>query len=117
MTSVFTAAPGRGARSGLQGQEWAADLSEEGETTMAKKKGRKRHRVEASMQVLGLTRAGSSLEIEIFDRGSKLGHIILGRGSITWYGRGRHKGKRWGWSRFAQVMDELAYGQAASARR
>lgn len=81
---------------------------------MAKRKKvkKKRHKVQASMQVLELNNAGSSLEFEIFEAEAKIGRIVLGRGSISWYGRGRHKGKRWGWKRFAKIMDELVYGES-----
>jgi hypothetical protein len=34
----------------------------------------------------------------------------IGRGSLYWRGGGRHRSKRIPWSRFAEKMDELAYG-------
>jgi hypothetical protein len=63
------------------------------------------------MQVLELTRAGSSISFEIFADEEKIGEIVIGRGSLTWYGRNRHHGKKLSWSRFAKLMDEYAYGE------
>ena len=57
-----------------------------------------------------LAKAGSSLELEIYASKEKLGTLIIGRGSLYWYGRNRHKSKRISWTRFAEMMDELAYG-------
>ena len=77
---------------------------------MARKRLLKKHSVKAHLQVMELARAGSSLELEIYASKEKLGTVIIGRGSLYWYGRNRHKRKRISWSRFAEMMDELAYG-------
>jgi hypothetical protein len=79
---------------------------------MAKKRKRvvRRHQVKASMQVLELNNAGSSMELEVYEAGEKLGHIILGRGSLTWFGANRQKSKRWSWGAFAKIMNREAYG-------
>ncbi len=78
---------------------------------MGKKKGRtKKHHVKCNMQVLELTRAGSSISFEVFADDEKIGAITVGRGSITWTGRGRHSGKKLSWTRFARLMDDYAYG-------
>lgn len=71
---------------------------------------RKKHHVKCNMQVLELTRAGSLISFEIYSDEEKIGAIIVGRGSITWVGRGRHKRKTISWTRFATLMDEYAYG-------
>jgi len=34
---------------------------------------------------------------------------VLGRGSLFWRGANRQKQKRISWTRFAEMMDELAY--------
>jgi len=60
------------------------------------------------MQVLELSKAGSSLESEIYAKQQKIGRLVIGRGSLYWYGRKRQKSKRISWSRFAEMMDELA---------
>jgi hypothetical protein len=78
---------------------------------MAKYRGTKKHVVNASMKVLELNNAGSSMSLDIFSDGSKLGQIVLGRGSFTWIGKGRHKGKRFNWTKFAEIMDRCAYGE------
>jgi hypothetical protein len=71
-----------------------------------------KHEVTARLQVKELTNAGSSLDLEIFAEGHKLGDLIIGRGSLYWFGRGRKKRKRIRWSKFAEMMDELAYGKS-----
>jgi hypothetical protein len=70
----------------------------------------KKHTVTANVRIMDLTKAGSSMDFEIFAQGEKIGRIVLGRGSIIWFGRNRQIGKRVSWSRFAQLMDEHVYG-------
>jgi len=77
---------------------------------MPKKRIQRKHAVKANLQVMELAKAGSSLELEIFASQEKLGTLIIGRGSLYWYGRNRHKSKRISWTRFAEMMDGLAYG-------
>lgn len=78
---------------------------------MAKKKAITKHTVKASFQVPVLSKAGSSLNLEIFASKQKLGELIIGRGSLFWYGRNRQKRKRIPWTSFAEMMDRLAYGE------
>ncbi len=80
---------------------------------MAKKKiaSRRKHAVMANLQVMELSKAGTSLELEIFADEQKLGDLTIGRGSLYWHGRNRQSSKRVSWSRFAKMMDELAYGK------
>jgi hypothetical protein len=79
---------------------------------MARKRTNHKHTVKASLEVPGLAKAGSSLRLRLFARGEKLGEITLGRGSLYWYGRYRQKRKRIAWTKFADMMDELAYGKS-----
>ncbi len=72
---------------------------------------RRKHSVKANVQILDLTRAGSSMRFEIYADDEKIGEIGLGRGSITWYGGKRKTGKTMTWSRFADMMNAEAYGQ------
>ena len=78
-------------------------------TTRRRRTSRK-HRVNVSLQAFDISKAGTSLDLEIFALGEKLGDLTLGRGSINWRGRNRQSTKRT-WSRFAEMMDELAYGK------
>jgi hypothetical protein len=78
---------------------------------MPRKRARKKHAVKAHLQVMALARAGSSLDLEIFEAKQKIGTLIIGRGSLYWYGRNRRIRKRIAWPRFAEMMDELAYGR------
>ena len=76
-----------------------------------KKLRKKKHSVKANLHVVVLTRAGSSLDLAIYADQEKIGTMIIGSGSLLWYGGKRHKRKRISWSRFAEMMDELAYGK------
>lgn len=78
--------------------------------TARRKVAPKVHVVKASLAVPRLSKAGSSLTLEIYARKEKIGTIQLGRGSLFWTGAKRHKSKRIAWTRFAEMMDELAYG-------
>ena len=71
---------------------------------------RQKHRVNVSLQAFDISRAGTSLDLEIFAHGEKIGDLTLGAGSLNWKGRGRHTSKRFTWTRFADMMDEVAYG-------
>lgn len=50
---------------------------------MKKKSVPRKHTVRAQMQVLELTKAGSSIEFEIFAKKEKIGTITVGQGSLT----------------------------------
>lgn len=71
----------------------------------------RRHEVRASLDNFELAKARSSLRLQIYAVGDKIGELEIGRGSLFWYGRNRHKSKRLSWSRFVKMMDELAYGE------
>jgi hypothetical protein len=77
---------------------------------LRKKRTRKKHNAKASLHVHELSRAGSSLNLQLYADQQKLGELEIGRGSMYWYGRHRLKRKRIDWTRFADMMDELAYG-------
>jgi hypothetical protein len=51
---------------------------------MAKKKVVKKHSVSANLHVKELTKAGSSIELEIFASKEKIGTLEIGRGSLFW---------------------------------
>lgn len=69
----------------------------------------KKHSVRANLHVVELTRAGSSLDLEIYAENEKIGTMIIGQGSLFWYGGKRQLSKRISWSRLAKMMNELAY--------
>jgi hypothetical protein len=75
---------------------------------MPKKK--RKHSVKASLQVQQLSKAGTSLHLEIFAYDEKIGDVTIGRGSVYWHGANRQRRKRISWSRFADMMNQLAYG-------
>lgn len=70
----------------------------------------RKHAVRAQMTVHELTKAGTSLTLEISAAGEKIGQMVIGRGGLFWWGGRRQKNKRLSWSRFAELMDKLAYG-------
>ena len=98
-------------------------MGEEGETQrkgdlMPARKSRRRakrktvarvHAVRAALKVHELSKAGTSLNLEILERGEKIGDLEIGRGSLFWRGGKRHGRKRIRWARFAELMDKLAY--------
>jgi hypothetical protein len=51
------------------------------------------------------------LDLEIFADNEKIGTMIIGRGSLVWFGGKRQLRKRIPWNRFAEMMDQLAYGK------
>ena len=71
----------------------------------------RKHQVKAKLLNFELAKARSSLNLEIYANEEKIGELEIGRGSLFWYGRNRHKSKRVRWSRFVKMMDELAYGE------
>ncbi len=73
--------------------------------------GIRKHEVRATVSNVELVRAKSSLRLELFADKKKLGEIEIGRGSIFWFGANRSRAKRIDWTRFAEMMDELAYGR------
>lgn len=79
--------------------------------TRRKAPGIRKHQVKAKLANFELAKARSSLNLEIYLNEEKIGELEIGRGSLFWYGRNRHKSKRLRWSRFVKMMDELAYGE------
>ncbi len=80
---------------------------------MAKRKRKElTHLVTGDLRLVELTRAGSALTLEIIDlkRNEKLGTIVIGQGSFTWYGPNRRKPKWWNWTRFAEIMNPKRTG-------
>jgi len=71
----------------------------------------RRHEVRAELTNVELVKAKSALRLEVFARREKLGELEVGRGAIYWRGANRVTRKRLDWTRFAAMMDELAYGR------
>lgn len=70
----------------------------------------RRHTVKATLQVFTLSKAGTSLELEVFEQQArskrrKLGTVIIGRGSITWRRAREQNGYRVSWPAFAAFME------------
>ena len=82
----------------------------------AKKSGKRKHEVRAELTNVELVRAKSALRLEVFASKEKLGELEVGRGSIYWRGANRQTKKRIHWTRFAEMMDQLAYGPSISTR-
>jgi hypothetical protein len=67
------------------------------------------HAVRATLKVQGLAKAGSSLHLDLYAHGEKIGTLEIGRGALYWKGGKRKRSKRLSWTRFAERMDELSY--------
>jgi hypothetical protein len=80
-------------------------------TKTARKAPPRRHEVKADLANFELAKARSSLNLKIYAGGEKIGELEIGRGSLYWYGARRQRSKRIDWSKFAQMMDGLAYGE------
>jgi len=72
---------------------------------------RRKHEVDASLSNVELVRAKSSLKLAVYASGEKIGQLEIGRGSLYWWGGKRKLNKRLNWSKFAEMMDRLAYGE------
>jgi len=63
------------------------------------------HTASAKIQILDLTRAGSSIELEMSYKGEKLGTLNIGRGSFIWHPKHSKKNHvRLDWTAFAEIM-------------
>jgi hypothetical protein len=81
-----------------------------------RKRRERAHAVRATLKVGELMKTGSSLHLDVYARGKKIGTLELGRGSLFWKGGGRKRRKRVRWSKFAEYMDRLAYEEPARRR-
>lgn len=77
---------------------------------MAKESNIRKHSVKCTVQIPKLAKSGSSVWFEVFSDGEKIGTIVLGRGSLSWFGGKRQKGTRIAWSKFAELMNNHCYG-------
>lgn len=73
------------------------------------RKSRRIHQVRAALSNVSLVRARSSLKLTLYARNEKIGQLEIGRGSLYWSGKRRHRSKRLSWTRFAEMMDQFAY--------
>lgn len=73
------------------------------------RKTRRIHQVRAALSNVSLVRARSSLKLTLYARNEKIGQLEIGRGSLYWSGKRRHRSKRLSWTRFAEMMDHFAY--------
>ena len=71
----------------------------------------RKHSVRAVVSIHELTKAGTSLTLEISAAGEKIGQLEIGRGGLFWWGGRRKKSKRMSWTTFAELMDRRAYGE------
>jgi hypothetical protein len=69
------------------------------------------HVVRAEVKVHELSKTGTSILLEILERGEKIGELAIGRGSLFWRGGRRQTRKRIRWAKFAELMDQLAYAR------
>ena len=72
-------------------------------------KDRKIHVVKATLSNVELAKAKSALSLDLYANDKKIGNLEVGQGSFFWTGARRQKSKPIGWSKFAAMMDDLAY--------
>ena len=72
---------------------------------MRKKKSARKHKVKAAVQNIDLTKAGTSISLEVYAEGEKIGTVEIGRGSLRWYGKNKQKPTPIAWSELADWMD------------
>jgi hypothetical protein len=66
----------------------------------------RKHSVRAALSVPELTKARTSLKLEIFEEGEKVGELEIGRGGFFWKrGKGK-KSTRLSWERFIDRMND-----------
>lgn len=66
----------------------------------------RKHSVRAALSVPELTKARTSLKLEIFEEGEKIGELEIGRGGFFWKrGKGK-KSTRLSWERFIDRVDQ-----------
>jgi hypothetical protein len=73
----------------------------------------KRFQVRAELSNFQLAKAKSALRLQIYARGKKVGELQVGRGSLYWWGHYRKLEKRIAWGRFADMLNQLAYGSTS----
>jgi hypothetical protein len=64
-----------------------------------------KHAVRADVQIMELSKSGTSITLYIQDEGEMLGKLVIGRGSMSCFGRKRHNPRRFSWQRFAAKID------------
>jgi len=72
----------------------------------------RRHSVSASVGIQELSKAGTSIKLYVHRDELKLGELDIGRGAIYWRGGNKQKWERVDWTRFAEMMNSLAYPRA-----
>jgi len=70
-----------------------------------RRKKQRKHSAKASIQMHELSKAGTSIELEIHAANRKVGQLVIGRGSLTWFGNHWKQGRRFSWSAFAEFME------------
>ncbi len=66
----------------------------------------RRHRVTLALQAFDLTKAGTALTVMVYDGGTKVGELQVGRGSLRWYGAREQVPTQLTWARFGELMRE-----------
>ena len=69
------------------------------------------HSAIATLENVDLAKATRALTVELFVNGGVIGTLEIGKGSLFWRGKGRKKKGQIDWSKFAEMMDSLAYSK------
>ena len=74
---------------------------------MKKRRALRRHTVKAAVSNIDLTKAGTSISLNVFADQEKIGTVEIGRGTLRWYGRHKSTPTPISWTKFAEWMDTL----------
>jgi hypothetical protein len=59
------------------------------------------------VQNIDLTRAGTSISLEVYAAGERIGTVEIGYGSLRWYGKNKKNPTPISWPKLADWMETL----------
>lgn len=78
---------------------------------VSKKRLARIHAVSADLENFKLAKAKSALTIRLLVKGKRAGEVHMGSGGLFWWGRRKKSGMRMSWTKFAEMMNDRAYGK------
>jgi hypothetical protein len=67
---------------------------------------KRKHAVEVVLPSIDLSIAGAGLHLFLKADGTKLGELVVGRGSVSWWGYHAKTPRRWGLTAFAKQLEK-----------
>lgn len=78
---------------------------------VSKKRVPRIHEVTAELENFKLAKAKRALTLVLWVKGERAGEVHMGSGGLFWWGRNRQLSMRMSWTKFAEMMNERAYGK------